>query len=475
MSGDENTSDESVIAREEYEAERQDRANELAVISASVEDLKADMAARFAEVLEAVRARGGGAAAGDAAGVAPALMYGGTSAAAGVAPAPMFGGASAAGSSAGYGLHRVESSPGLLQGAGRYGSGGGLGFTPAISFPFGAGGLSMDSGGYGMGTGVSHAQKRMDKVISDQRVNAWSSANSRMWWVVMRCFPPKLEKPSLQGSMLDSIVVTDVVADMLLNFRGFDPAAFTPQGAVGDRLPISTHLTLMAGAFITIARRGIPDKPRLEAASQARVDRVEASFQAVIDDVARHARENYAAIQAQHNQDIFLGFLVKDMEVGASFSLRSRTLFRLPPPPVPGFPNIAAYLRLGGLINSAVQGKSARSSAAAAGAGGTGSATKEQRVCYKFQNDGNCRWGKKCKFAHVAPRKAGGKGGKRGGAAGGGAEDGDSKGSPSTAADTNASAAAAPAKRAKGATAGTMTRSSAKGGAGGGAKDDAEE
>ncbi|CAB1096524.1 unnamed protein product [Ectocarpus sp. CCAP 1310/34] len=360
MSGDEITSDESVIGLEEYEAERQDSANERAVISASVEDLKADMAARFAEVLEAVRARGGGAAAGDAAGVAPAPMYGGTSAAAGVAPAPMYGGASAAGSSADYGLHRVESSPGLLQGAGLYGSGGGLGFTPAISFPFGAGGLNMDSGGYGTGT------------------------------------------------------------------------------------------------------------------------------RAVIDDVARHARENYTAIQAQHNRDIVLRFLVKDMEVYTRevqlFADERQRRFVLPPPsdalsppPLLGFPNIAAYLRSGGLINSAVQGKSGRSSAAAAGAGGTGSATKEQGVCYKFQKDGNCRWGKKCKFAHVAPRKAGRKGGKRGGAAGGGAEDSNSKGSPSTAADTNSPAAAAPAKRAKGATAGTMTRSSAKGGAGGGAKDDAEE
>ncbi|CAB1113583.1 unnamed protein product [Ectocarpus sp. CCAP 1310/34] len=347
---------------------------------ASVEDLKADMAATFAEVLEAMRARGGGAAAGDAAVVAPAPMYGGTSAAAGVAPAPMYGGASAAGSSAGYGLHGVEASPGLLQGAGRYGSGGGLGFFPAISFPFGAGGLNMDSGG-------------------------------RMWWVVMGCFPPKLEKPSLQQLMFDSIEVTDVAADMLLNFRGFDTAAFTTRGAVGDRLPISTHLTLMAGAFITIARRGIADEPRLEAASQARVDRVEASFQAVIDDVARHARENYAAIQAQHNRDIFLRFLVKDMEVYTrdvqvfADEMQRRFVLSPPsdalsPPPLPGFPNIAAYLRSGGLINSAVQGKSGRSSAAAAGAaGGTGSATKEQGVCYKFQKDGNCRWGKKCKFA----------------------------------------------------------------------------
>ncbi|CAB1096968.1 unnamed protein product [Ectocarpus sp. CCAP 1310/34] len=364
MSGDENTSDESVIGLEEYDAERQDSANERAVISASVEDLKADMAARFAEVLEAVRARGGGAAAGDAAGVAPAPMYGGTSAAAGVAPAPMYGGASAAGSSADYGLHRVESSPGLLQGAGLYGSGGGLGFTPAISFPFGAGGLNMDSGGYGTGTRV------------------------------------------------------------------------------------------------------------LEAASQARLDRVEASFQTAIDDVARHARENYAAIQAQHNRDIFFEMFADEMQRRFVLPPPSEGLS---PPPLPGFPNIAAYLRSGGLINSAVQGKSGRSSAAAADAGGTGSATKEQGVCYKFQKDGNCRWGKKCKFAHVAPRKAGRKGGKRGGAAGGGAEDGDSKGSPYTAADTNASAAAAPAKGGKGATAVTMTRSSATGGAGGGAKDDAEE
>ncbi|CAM9554992.1 unnamed protein product [Ectocarpus fasciculatus] len=247
MSGDENFSDESMIGRDEYAALRQDSANERAVISASVEDLKAEMAARFAEVLAAGRDRGGGAAAGGAAGDTPA---GGARAAAGVAPAPLYGGASA-----GYELHRVESSPGLLQGAGRYGSGGGLGFTPAISSPFGAGGLNMDSGGYGMGMGMSHSQRRMEKLISDQRVNAWSSANSRMWWMVMGCFPPKLEKPSLQGLMHDSIEVTDKAADMLLNFRGFDPAAFAPSGAGGERIPIATHLTLMAGAFITIARR----------------------------------------------------------------------------------------------------------------------------------------------------------------------------------------------------------------------------
>ncbi|CAB1098027.1 unnamed protein product [Ectocarpus sp. CCAP 1310/34] len=340
MSGDENSFDESMISRDEYEAERQDSANERAVISASVEDLKAEMAARFAEVLAAVRDRDGGAA---AAGAAPAPGYGGARAAAGVAPASMYGGANA-----GYGLHRVEPNPGLLQGVGRYGSGGGLDFTPAISSPFGAGSLHIDSGGYGMGTGMSHAQQRMEKVISDQRVNAWSSVNSRMWWVVMGCFPPKL--------------------------REGEPAR--------DALPAS---------------------------------------------------------------------------------------------PLPAFPNLAAYLRSGGLINSAVRGKAGSSSAAAAGAGGKGSKAKDQGPCYQFQRDGTCRWGKYCKFAHVAPRKAGGKGGKRWGITGGGAEEGGSKGSPSTVADTNAPAAAAPAKWAKVGMAGTNTRSSAKGGAGGGAKDDDEE
>ncbi|CAB1105942.1 unnamed protein product [Ectocarpus sp. CCAP 1310/34] len=49
------------------------------------------MAARCAEVLAAVRDRGGGAAAGGAAGVAPAPGYGGARAAAGVTPAPMYG------------------------------------------------------------------------------------------------------------------------------------------------------------------------------------------------------------------------------------------------------------------------------------------------------------------------------------------------------------------------------------------------
>ena len=156
MSGDEHSSDESMIGRDEFEALRQDSANERAVICASVEDLKAEMGVRFAEVLAAVRDRDGGAAAGGAAGAAPALGYGGARAAAGVAPAPMYAGGAAGaapapgyggacattgvapapmygGANAGYGLHRVESSPGLLQGAGRYGSGGGLGFTPAIS------------------------------------------------------------------------------------------------------------------------------------------------------------------------------------------------------------------------------------------------------------------------------------------------------------------------------------------------------
>ncbi|CAB1112773.1 unnamed protein product [Ectocarpus sp. CCAP 1310/34] len=398
------------------------------------------MAARFAEVLAAVRDRGGGAAAGGAAGPAPAPGYGGARAAAGVAPAPMYGGPSA-----GYGLHRVESSPGLLQGAGRYGSGGGLGFTPAISSPFGAGGLYIDSGGYGMGTGMSHAQRRVEKVISDQRVNAWSSVNSRMWWVVMGCFPPKLEKPSLQGLMHDSIEVTDEVVGMLLNFRGFDPAAFAPRGAGGERFPIATHFGLMAGAFITIARRGIADEPRLAAASKAQVDRVEASFQAAIA-VEWHARENYAAIQVPHNHDILLTFIVKDMELYTRdvqmFADEMPRRFVLPPPsdalptlPLPAFPNLAAYLRSGGLINSAVQSKAGRSSAAAAGAGGKGSKAKDQGPCYQFQRDG----------------------------------------SPSTVADTNAPAAAAPAKRAKVGMAGTKTRSSAKGGAGGGAKDDDEE
>ena len=80
MSRDGDVSDESVIGREEYQAERQDSANERAIISASVEDLKADMAARFEEVLAAVRARSDGSAAGGAAGVAPAPMYGGAGA-----------------------------------------------------------------------------------------------------------------------------------------------------------------------------------------------------------------------------------------------------------------------------------------------------------------------------------------------------------------------------------------------------------
>ncbi|CAB1114673.1 unnamed protein product [Ectocarpus sp. CCAP 1310/34] len=225
----------------------------------------------------------------------------------------------------------------------------GLGFTPAITSPFGAGGLNVDSGGYGMGTGMSHAQRRMEKVISDQRVNAWSAVNSRMWWVVMGCFPPKLEKPSLQGLMHDSFEVTDAVADMLLNFRGFDPVAFAPRGAGGERIPIATHLSLMAGAFITIARRGIVDDPRLAAAVKARVDRVEASFQAVIDDVERHTRENYAAIQMPHNRDIFLTFIVKDMDRYTRdvqmFADEMQRRFVLPPPsaalppaPPPGFP-----------------------------------------------------------------------------------------------------------------------------------------
>ncbi|CAB1110685.1 unnamed protein product [Ectocarpus sp. CCAP 1310/34] len=419
MSGDEHSSDESVIDRGEYEASRQDSANERAVICASVEDLKAEMGVRFTEVLAAVRDRGGGAAAGGAAGAAPAPGYGGARAAAGGASAPTYGGANA-----GYGLHRVESSPGLLQGAGRYGSGGGLGFTPAISSPFGAGGLNVDSGGNGMGTGMSHAQRRMEKVISDQRVNAWSAVNSRMWWVVMGCFPPKLETPSLQGLMHDSFEVTDEVADMLLNFRGFDPAAFAPRGAGGERIPIATHLALMAGAFITIARRGIVDEPRLAAASRAQVDRVEASFQAAIADVERHTRENYAAIQVPHNRDIFLTFIVKDMDIYTRevqmFADEMQRRFVFPP-----------------------GGRAARP-------GTRGRATSSRNT-------------------------AGEKGGKRGGMTGGGAEDGGSKGSPSTVADTNAPAAAAPAKRAKVGTAGTKTRSSAKGGAGGGAEDSDEE
>ena len=55
-------------------------ANERAIMSASVEDLKADMAARFEEVLGAVHARGGGDAVAGAAGVAPAPVYGGAGA-----------------------------------------------------------------------------------------------------------------------------------------------------------------------------------------------------------------------------------------------------------------------------------------------------------------------------------------------------------------------------------------------------------
>ncbi|CAB1111096.1 unnamed protein product [Ectocarpus sp. CCAP 1310/34] len=313
-----------------------------------------------------------------------------------------------------------------------------------------------------MGTGMSRAQRRMEEVISDQRVNAWSSVNSRMWWVVMGCFPPKLEKPSLQGLMHDSIEVTDEVVGMLLNFRGFDPAAFAPRGAGGERFPIATHFGLMAGVFITIARRGIADEPRLAAASKAQVDRVEASFQAAIADVERHTRENKCRTTMFAN------------EMQRRFVLPPPS-DAIPPPPFPAFPNLAAYLRSGGLINSAVQGKAGRSSAAAAGAGGKGSKAKDQGPCYQFQRDGTCRWGKDCKFAHVAPRKADGKGGKRGDMTGGGAEEGGSKGSPSTVADTNAPAAAAPAKRTKVGMAGTKTRSSAKGGAGGGAKDDDEE
>lgn len=284
----------------------------------------------------------------------------------------MNGGAGANGFSPGYGPSHAGPPVGLLQGAVGRSSVGGLSFTPATPSLFGVGASHMDSGLYGGGVGVSPTKQRMQKVITDQRVNARNSSNIRMWWVVMGCFPPKIEKPSLQGLMFDSIEVTDKVADMLLYFRGFDLAAFKPRGATGGRLPIATHLTLMAGSFITIARRGVANDERAAAAaSRARVDSVEDAFTTVIGEVERHARENYVAMQEQHNRDIILKAHVKGMElferdVGMFSDLVHRIHVLHPPSaailaaPVPGSPTSRRISGRGGLINSAVQGKTDR-------------------------------------------------------------------------------------------------------------------
>lgn len=251
----------------------------------------------------------------------------------------------------------------------------------------------------------------MEKSFTDQRLAGWSSTCIRVWWMIMGCFPPPIERQAVQGFMYVAVEVADDVANMLVTCREFKVTAFNPRGASGGILPIATHLRLMAEAFVTIARRGVADDPAAAARARTRVDAAVQPFVDAINMVKRYTPENFAAIQLSHNHVIIESFLVRDMEVyiraGSQFAddFHRVNFFppassAIPPASLPLFQHIRAYIQAGGVARA-------------------------KGVYRQFARHGACRFGNRCTFSHKVAngkRKTDGRG------SGGG--DGKSRGGP---------------------------------------------
>lgn len=412
------------MSREEFDSTVQEGTNERATISAAFTDLRdkvnAQLAGHLAQTMSAIRTGRSSIAVGPAPGAVPS---------GGAAP-----GASGVGAPPGGALGDIPlprsgladfAPPGL--GIAKLNA-----FAPSSSSPQGArhvlGSPQLGFGPYGGGPIQSPNQKRMEKLFTDQRVSGWSSSCVRTWWVIMGCFPPPTERQVLQGYMYDAIEVTNEVANMLITCRDFRPTAFNPRGAVSGSLPMATNLKLMAEAVVTIAGRGVADDRAAAEATMERVDRVVCAFVEAINMVERHTRENFLAMQSDHNRGIIEYFLVKDMqEYVRSVSVLAEHIYRanpyppatvvLPPSLLTTFPHIRTYIQAGRLINSTVQGQTSpprsstrTKSGATSGAWGGG----RKGTCRQFARDGNCRFGNRCVFTHKAPagkRKPSGGGG----------------------------------------------------------------
>lgn len=187
-------------------------------------------------------------------------------------------------------------------------------------------------GPYRGGPTQSSNQRRMERLFIDQRVTGWGSSCVRACWVIMGCFPPPIDRQALQGYKHDAIEVTNEVPDMLVTCRDIRPTVFNSPGGSSGALPMATHLRLMAEAFVTIARRGVVDDPAAVEKCQLRVDPVVRAFIEAVNMVELYTRENFGAMQLDHNRAIIEFFLVKDVQAYVrSVSVFAEHIYRANP------------------------------------------------------------------------------------------------------------------------------------------------
>ena len=350
------------------------------------------------------------------------------------------------------------------------------------------------AGGWGGAEQQLTTQERhMKKLKFNARATAWGDNVRRALWLISGGFPPALNQNVLRSAMNNAIDLSPPVVNALLTFRDFDVTDFTHRGATGSPLALPTHLRLLGGALVTLLQRSMPDNAEAAAGARARVGDLGRAFGAAAGALDTHCRDNYKAIQQDHNRRIITKLLNRDIEAYFQSVLRfaedlTRTNF-FPPdglvaaPPAPTFSFLYAYINTGGLINSTVAaGKDVgRGGSAGGGAGGSGSSgaggrttAKPRGACREWSRKGSCRWGTRCFYTHVVAgdkRKSdtaagcGGGGTKDGsnngnGAGGGGSGSGGSGGGGSGSGGGASAGTSAPAaKKSKKTTVASGTRS----------------
>ena len=200
----------------------------------------------------------------------------------------------------------------------------------------------------------------LDKLWLKERITAWKNPNLRAFWI--RCGEkPKrceLSRAQLQGVFKNTALASSAVVEPVHAVAGLDITAIIPRGAesgTAGTIDIEKQFAILAKVVLLVIERDIN-----LVGGKARVEKLRAAFQDVVDMVTSHGEANHQAIKIPVHKVRIAPFIYKDLEHwltavhDAALSAKSNWheppgIDQLPGAGIPTWEKIDAYVDTGGL------------------------------------------------------------------------------------------------------------------------------
>ena len=175
-----------------------------------------------------------------------------------------------------------------------------------------------------------------DKLWLNERITAWTNANTRAFWLLCGDKPKgcDLSRVHLQRVFKNTALASPAVVEQLSALAGLDVTAFVPQGAepsTAGTIAIEKRFAILVKVLILVIGRDVTS-----VGGKARVEKLCAAFEDGVEMVTSHGDANHQAIQLPIHKKRIARFINKDLE-------------DLPAVVLPTWSKIAAYIDAGRL------------------------------------------------------------------------------------------------------------------------------